>query len=253
MNYIVQINRFWLLNSEYCFQPSDAMLYFYLLDTCNKLGWKNPFGHSDRHLSANIGVSVNTIRASKIRLVKAGLITVSTPLKPSRSFKGQTLYHLTTVSNSDTDQTTVSINHTDSDTVIDTVPDTVPDTNIKQNKKETKKIISIPEKINRDFSVFEQVLKRKFPNVSKLEEQMTLTEYITLLQEFKISNETLFDILERMENYKPLKKNNRSVYYTIRAWFKKDLKQNNNISTSHYSNIADMNLIQRKVNEGPTL
>ncbi len=144
MNYIELINRFWSCSIERASNPSDCMLYFYLLDTCNALHWKQPFGQSDRYLSAMLNISVNTIRNSKNRLKQMGLIDFKVPDKASKGIDGQTKYWFpSTVSKNDTDidtvHSTVSKNDTDIDTVVDTVVDTVPDTNNKQNKTKTKK------------------------------------------------------------------------------------------------------------------
>lgn len=91
-NYIKLINRFWKSSIERAFNPSDCQLYFYLLNTCNSLYWKQPFGQSDRHLSLAIGMSVPTIREAKCRLKQRGLIDFKAPHKGSKAFDGQTKY-----------------------------------------------------------------------------------------------------------------------------------------------------------------
>ncbi len=97
MNYIELINRFWSCSKERVFNPSDCMLYFYLLDTCNALHWKQPFGQSDRYLSLVLGISVPTIREAKNRLKQRGLIDFKAPEKASKGIDGQTKYSFPTV------------------------------------------------------------------------------------------------------------------------------------------------------------
>ncbi|WCS66357.1 hypothetical protein CRP5_000002 [Riemerella phage vB_RanS_CRP5] len=92
------------------------------------MGWKQPFGHSDRHLSIALGMSVNTVRDARNRLMQLGLIDFKTPQKRSKGIDGQTKYVFPTVSTADTVLDTVS--DTDIDTVSDTVLDTVSDTDI---------------------------------------------------------------------------------------------------------------------------
>lgn len=139
MNYIELINRFWNCSIERAANPSDCMLYFYLLNTCNALHWKQPFGQSDRYLGAMLGMSVNTIRNSKNRLKQMGLICFKAPDKASKGIDGQTKYWFpSTVSKNDTDIDTDI--DTVADTVIDTDADTVIDTNSKQNKTKKKKV-----------------------------------------------------------------------------------------------------------------
>ncbi|GAB3317815.1 hypothetical protein GCM10027299_09200 [Larkinella ripae] len=140
MSYIDYINRFWQCEIERVIAPSDAKLYFYLLHTCNALRWKQPFGHSDRHLSLALGMSVNTVRESKNRLKQLGLIDFRSPDKGSKGIDGQTkIWFPSTVSNSDpvesgkpaaTGKVTGSKNDTVADTIRSTVSknDTVPDT-----------------------------------------------------------------------------------------------------------------------------
>ena len=136
MNYINLINRFWQCDMERPLTANDTRLYMYLLHTCNALGWKNPFRHSDRHLSLRLGMAVNTVRDSRNRLQQLGFIKFETPQpgKRGRGIDGQTIYWIEGV------ERTVSTTDTDSDTgnrtvsTIDTVPDTVPDTNIRQDK-----------------------------------------------------------------------------------------------------------------------
>ena len=74
MNYIELINQFWQCDIEHSFNGSETRLYFYLLHTCNSLRWKNPFTHSDAHLAAVSGMSVNTLKSARNRLKQAGLI-----------------------------------------------------------------------------------------------------------------------------------------------------------------------------------
>ena len=74
MNYIELINQFWQCDIEHSFNGSETRLYFYLLHTCNSLRWKNPFTHSDAHLAAVSGMSVNTLKTARNRLKQAGLL-----------------------------------------------------------------------------------------------------------------------------------------------------------------------------------
>jgi hypothetical protein len=118
MNYIKLINQFWLLNTEHSFTATDTKLYFYLIHTCNLLGWKMPFGHSDRHLAAVTELSVPTIRACKKRLGERGLLLYEIPPLPSKAFKGQCQYRFPCVQNfyTDTCTDTLSVHLTDTRT-----------------------------------------------------------------------------------------------------------------------------------------
>lgn len=74
MNYIDLINHFWRLDDGAQFTGWETKLYFYLLKTANGLGWVNEFWHSDGRTSANVGMSINTLKTSRNRLKQAGLI-----------------------------------------------------------------------------------------------------------------------------------------------------------------------------------
>ena len=74
LNYIHLINRFWEVMELTDFTPSDALLYFALLNACNRLGWKNPFQITNARISLLTGLSKKTILASRERLEKRGLI-----------------------------------------------------------------------------------------------------------------------------------------------------------------------------------
>lgn len=74
MNYIDLINHFWRTDEGAQFTGWETKLYFYLIKTANSLGWVNVFWHSDSRVSANVGMSVNTMKTSRNRLKQAGLI-----------------------------------------------------------------------------------------------------------------------------------------------------------------------------------
>ncbi|MEJ8803156.1 hypothetical protein [Pontibacter sp. H249] len=74
MNYIELINNFWQANKEHCFTGNETALYFYLVHTCNTLGWKNPFKHSNGYITGTLGISEKTLIASRNSLKQAGLL-----------------------------------------------------------------------------------------------------------------------------------------------------------------------------------
>lgn len=139
MNYIELIKQFWQCNNEIPIGCNATALYFYLLKVCNSLGWKETFKHSDRHISIQLGISINTVRTAKNKLKQLGLIDFKSPEKASKGLDGSTRYTIQTISNSD------SVPDTDVNTVADSVPDMVSDTRNKLN------YISISLKENERF------------------------------------------------------------------------------------------------------
>ncbi len=74
MNYIELVNQFWTADIEHSFSGNETKLYFYLLNVCNKLAWKNPFKHSNSQVSSGTSISINSVKNSRIKLAEAGLI-----------------------------------------------------------------------------------------------------------------------------------------------------------------------------------
>lgn len=74
MNYIEMINRFWQEVEMKDFLPSEACVYFRLLDVCNRLGWQNPFSLSNSRAVALTAMNEKTFRAVRDKLGERGLI-----------------------------------------------------------------------------------------------------------------------------------------------------------------------------------
>lgn len=74
MTYIELINNFWFLDEDWQFTCCETRLYFYLLKTANRLGWVDSWTRSDAKVSSDVGVSVNSMKTARNRLVQAGLI-----------------------------------------------------------------------------------------------------------------------------------------------------------------------------------
>lgn len=76
MTYIELINQFWYIDEDWQFTCCETRLYFYLLKTANRLGWVDSWTRSDTKVSSDVGVSVNSMKTARNRLVQAGLIEV---------------------------------------------------------------------------------------------------------------------------------------------------------------------------------
>ena len=76
MNYIELINWFWELDETWQFTCCETRLYFYIVKTANRLGWVDSWTHSDAKTAANVGVSINSFKTARNRLVQAGLLKV---------------------------------------------------------------------------------------------------------------------------------------------------------------------------------
>ena len=195
MNYIELINGFWRLDKETPFAPSDTRLYFYLLDTCNKLGWKNPFGHSDRHLAFNVGMNIKTIRKAKLRLSDAGLIELILPDKPSNSIAGQTKYKLLTVVKNTTVDSEAVVNNTTED-----------GTNNKQN------FLYLTDKDKEretHFFGFQKYVSDNHNDLTKFKKPLTIEQFTALKETH--STDDILKALKKMDNIVDITENYKSM------------------------------------------
>ena len=75
MTYIELINNFWFIDDDWQFTCCETRLYFYLLKTANRLGWVDSWTRSDAKVSSDVGVSINSMKTARNRLVQSGLIS----------------------------------------------------------------------------------------------------------------------------------------------------------------------------------
>lgn len=109
MNYIELINNFWRLNKEHSFTSNETQVYFKLLDTCNSLGWKNPFNQSNLFICAECGMSEPTLIRVRNSLKQLGLIDFISG-KVKRQFTNYTIIGLNKFSLSSTLSVTLNDN-----------------------------------------------------------------------------------------------------------------------------------------------
>lgn len=74
MTYIELINNFWQEFGNKGMQPNDVLLYFYLLDHCNRISWQNPFPITNKNLIMMLEISEHSLINSRQRLMERGLI-----------------------------------------------------------------------------------------------------------------------------------------------------------------------------------
>jgi hypothetical protein len=74
MTYLELVNKFWHKDVEFNFHANEVALYFFLLKTCNQIGWKTPFGCSNDMMMAKFGWGKGSFDTAKNRLTQADLI-----------------------------------------------------------------------------------------------------------------------------------------------------------------------------------
>lgn len=74
MNYILILNHFWRMYSQYDLHANEIALYLLLLDSCNSYKWKETFKHSNSYLCLKLRISESTLIRCRQKLIDAGLI-----------------------------------------------------------------------------------------------------------------------------------------------------------------------------------
>lgn len=100
-----------------------------------------------------------------------------------------------------------------------------------ENENENKESTIVPKKDelsllspqSEKYIQFNQWLQTNCPHLLKMQEQITEEQLNSLLLNYE--SEDVFNTLRNMENYKPITKNNRSVYRTLRNWLSRDNKK----------------------------
>lgn len=86
MYYLELIQRFWLFNKTAKMSPTEVMLYLYLL----KIGFENDrydFKMSDSEISNELGLTQKTVKSTKEKLEKSGVIQYQTAVGRPCSYR----------------------------------------------------------------------------------------------------------------------------------------------------------------------
>lgn len=83
--------------------------------------------------------------------------------------------------------------------------------------KEKGLLESIEERYNR----FNEYAKEHYPTLLKMDDPLNIYQFVRLFSTY--DDRYIMDMLNSMENYKPLKKNNKSVFRTFNNWSKRNI------------------------------
>ncbi|MEG1995926.1 MAG: helix-turn-helix domain-containing protein [Oscillospiraceae bacterium] len=75
MNYISQINYFYLLIIQHPIPSNAQALWHRLMAYCNSFGWKDEFSVSNGRLAEDLGISKQSVSTLRKVLERAKLIT----------------------------------------------------------------------------------------------------------------------------------------------------------------------------------
>jgi hypothetical protein len=131
MNYVALIRSFWRAHEEHSFGTTEVAVYFYLLEVCNICHWKNPFKRNNAKIEADLGISFNTLKNARNKLVQSGLLSFKTT-----NGSPNVVYTL-----SKFDEVTNEVSVEVGDEVSNEVTNKVGDEIIKTKQNKTKQII----------------------------------------------------------------------------------------------------------------
>lgn len=222
---------------------SMGLLYLYLVEICNRLGWRETFGITSGECRAAISVSsYNTYQDALHRLVRYGFVEI---VEKSKNQYSPTIVKLINVEDQGGEHVASSNfgyanfgyakndrASKESEDVIVVGPSVGPSKN--DNATETfinnkhKTINSIENntdclsvEICDEFKDFEDWILNNAPNVSKMKEPFTRAQFEKLFSEY--DQDLIYQKLEAMHNYSPLLTKCRSANLTIRNWLRRDL------------------------------
>ena len=96
------------------------------------------------------------------------------------------------------------------------------------NKKNKSFYLETTEETIVEFNPLIEYIQKNCPNVGRLSKQLTFLEAETLLQKFELQQ--LTDVLDQMENFKPLVSKYSSVSLTLKNWIK--IKNANHVNST---------------------
>jgi len=226
-----ELSRNWF---DWCFEnpekinPNHSALYFFCIEHCNRLGWKEKFGLPTTMAKEAIGIkSYNTYIKTLNELVEFGFIKMIEKSKNQYSSNIIALSENNKALNKALDK--ALIKHT-----------------TKQRKSTQQSIDSIDKQLNKEqennltiLHPLQIYINDNFIFVTKMEVQMTYENCVKLMSSY--DKNRIADILLQMENKKDLTKKYISVYLTALSWLKRDFSnKGQNLSNGQPSKMESM-------------
>lgn len=110
----------------------------------------------------------------------------------------------------------ISYNNKNDCIINNPVLEEVKEENIDISKKNSELSLFEVESLEQQFV---RVMKEKYPRIMRMDQPLTYKQSQELKKQF--CDEDIFMILEQMENWKPLTKNNANAYKTILNWLRR--------------------------------
>lgn len=202
----------WCFENPELVNPNHIALYFFIVEHCNRLGWKNKFGLPSSMAKDAIGIkNYRTYTKTLYDLVGWGFIKI---IQESKNQYTSCIVAIVKNTKAHTKAYDKALH--------------------KHIQKQVHGIVSIDKPINQEplnqvtaTHPLQVLISQDYPNVSKLKSQLTEKQAETLQSKFKPAE--IKDILDSMENKADLTKKYSSVNLTIQSWMKFRENKNGNV------------------------
>jgi hypothetical protein len=222
---IFELNRtFWdfAFSNPEKIKPNHCAIYYFALEHCNRLGWKEKFGFPTSMVLEATGIkSYSVYKKTFDDLVSFGFFIV---IEYSKNQYSSNIIAL-------------KENNKALDKALDKAL-------IKHKTKQRESIDSIDKQLNKEqennltiLHPLQIYINDNFIFVTKMKVQMTYENCEELIRQYPKSN--IVDTLQAMENWKDLQKNT-TVYLTALKWLKRDYNKGKTISKGQPSKMESM-------------
>lgn len=223
------LSRTWF---DFCFEnpekirPNHTALYFFCIEHCNRLGWKNKFGLPTTMAMESIGIkSYNTYKKTLDDLISFGFIEMIEISKNQYSSNIIALSNFDKALDKALDRAIVkkdacSIKKQQS--TIQSTCESIDSINKLYNKEHISIYAPQPEisEKEKEFLRFNEWVDKGIPYLRQIKNQITFDEYCRLTE--KYNGEQIRKVLTDLSNYKDAPKKYVSVNLTFQNWAKKE-------------------------------
>lgn len=218
------LSRRWF---DFCFEnpekinPNHTALYFFCIEHCNRLGWKEKFGLPSTMAKEAIGIhSYNTYIKTLRDLIDFGFIELI------QKSKNQYSSNIVALSNFDKANDKVkgdALSNFDNALIkhatkhVKSTQQSIDSINKPITNKPITNIYT--ESQYKEFGRFNDWINEEASELKKLKEQVTIEQYFKMTE--KYDGEQIKSVLSDMGNYKKIT-NNISVYKTFNNWARRN-------------------------------
>lgn len=217
------LSRTWF---DFCFENPEKVncnhtaLYFFIIEHCNRLGWKDKFGLPTTMAMEALGIrSYKTYKKTLTDLTEFGFVEMVEISKNQYSSNIVALVNFTKALTKALDKALAkhSIKHIPKQVQSNDSIDKQVTINKEQENNEQggKPPTHTPNEIL-FFKNFQDFIKNDASNVGKMKEPFTIVEYLKLKETF--TSKQIKDLILNMGNSKPLLSKNISAYRTFLNW-----------------------------------